>query len=254
MVLGAENTVSLWLNPQATGGTLFTKQTESSPFSAYYKVDLSGLTPRITLHLYDTSSYNTINIQCLQSLTTSDWHNLILGLYLSTDDDSSYVECSIDGDVETPSLMGSGYLQDLLNDFTISIGASHTTTDFNSFYTGFIYSLKIWNFYSPDIPNNLDYQFSPCSGSCSVCPLTGVCFPTCDISTYPTTCESCHDDCLQQGCVRPDPDCNLCADEICSECSDYESICDVCKDNASLSGLECECDTGYEWNSSTYEC
>ena len=55
---------------------------------------------------------------------------------------------------------------------------------YDNYYAGFLYSLKVWN-KNTDLSNSADPDgTSTCTGSCTYCPLTGVCLSTCDINSY----------------------------------------------------------------------
>ena len=46
----------------------------------------------------------------------------------------------------------------------------------------------------------------------------------------------------------------MCADELCSICSDFIAVCTKCVDNADVIGGTCDCNLGYNWNIATEEC
>ena len=57
LVIGAENTISIWLKPTSTEGSLFVKQTNSQ--ANIYRLHLNGLTPELTLRLFNLQVYWT---------------------------------------------------------------------------------------------------------------------------------------------------------------------------------------------------
>ena len=125
----------------------------------------------------------------------------------------------------------------------------------SAFYTGFLYSLDIYN---------VIYSFPGLrrqACDCSVCTASGDCLISCDINEYLLTgaCELCLSACTN-GCVRGDS-CSLHPDPICAGYTVLQlGLCDVCAQNAlhidtcqcienalysSALGY-CQCNTGYE--------
>ena len=90
------------------------------------------------------------------------------------------MNCYINGVLGDTGNVGSGYLQDLQTHYTVLFGGQYTgASTFGTFYTGFIYSIKIWNEFI-DLSTTQDGQ-SGCTGTCSYCPLTGICIRNCGI-------------------------------------------------------------------------
>ena len=70
MIFALQSAVSFWVRPVSTDGTLFSKQDDSS-FTPILQVDIASLIPRMTLRMYDQSTYTTETTTCPHSLSTS---------------------------------------------------------------------------------------------------------------------------------------------------------------------------------------
>ncbi|OMJ95266.1 hypothetical protein SteCoe_1482 [Stentor coeruleus] len=102
-------------------------------------------------------------------------------------------------------------------------------------YTGFIYTLKLWN---TQISSFLtEYSDTICGIG-----LISSCLISCDYNEYYTnSCHHCPNHC-DYGC-RIQKSCNPCNDLLCAVCGSFISLCDQCCDHAS--GNPCSCDIGY---------
>ena len=123
--------------------------------------------------MHDWDTYEIETALCSSALSSSSWSNLVLIMEVDVNEDSSSLTCYINGSSYSETVISSSYLQDILTEFSVSIGALKSSdTNYSSFYHGFLYSLKFWNkaFYPSDMMNN-------CSGTCTYCPTTGECLP-----------------------------------------------------------------------------
>ena len=107
-------------------------------------------------------------------------------------------------------------------------------------FTGYIYSIQIFS-----QSNTLGPYHN------STCPLDSLCLSECEIAQDPfTACGACPSYCAH-GCY--DGKCNLCSDDVCYHCTDYQN-CLSCKSNSTSIGSVCQCDAGFFFNTTSEEC
>ena len=136
----------MWIRPEIGDGTLFAKQKNSGLFDIYYRIRLSSFIPQLTIKSYDLSAYTEANQVCGVALDNTAWYHLGVTLSIDLANDLSQLTCFIDAVAGSVFSVSSGYLQDLQTDFGSTIGAYYTSGPvFTDQYTGYIYSLKIWN-------------------------------------------------------------------------------------------------------------
>ena len=111
--------------------------------------------------------------------------------------------------------------------------------DASASFTGFIYSFQIYN----TLPTTITSSLLQCNST-----ILSNCLWDCDIGYYWSTpsCVLCKTGCTE-GCIG-ETYCNLCADPICYDCSDFYAVCSQCKSNAAIVGSSCECNGGYYWD------
>ena len=118
--------------------------------------------------------------------------------------------------------------------------------DAESSFIGFLYRIQIYN---------TQYNINDLEDE-KVCSLTikTNCLWDCELGYYWSgeSCTMCDDRCAS-GCKNLQH-CNICADEICHNCHDYDSTCDMCKNHAMFYGDICICNAGYYWNLPTESC
>ena len=118
--------------------------------------------------------------------------------------------------------------------------------DAESSFIGFLYRIQIYNT-KFDVSNLKEEK---------VCSITikKNCVWDCELGYYWSgeSCTMCNDRC-DSGC-KDLQHCNICADEICHNCHDYHSTCDMCKNHAMFYGDTCICNAGYYWNLPTESC
>ena len=128
-----------------------------------------------------------------------------------------------------------------------------STSQLVDYFQGFIYSLAIY----PSSPP-LDLLETNVCDDCSICPISGICIPACNITNYYSEvvvdCLLCNISCVN-GC-RNSENCNLCYDYNCVECSSYDVYyCNKCAQNYEVQNGTCiECNYLQFYNSSTNSC
>ena len=153
-------------------------------------------------------------------------------------------------DLRINSLFGS-----LTEKYVSYIGSFETVIDSNSefvlgdsedSFVGFIYKIKMYNFNS-DISKLKDVKV--CSET-----ITGNCVWDCSIDYFwnGKFCDSCNSRC-DSGCKDYDH-CNICYDEVCHNCHDFTSSCDICKNHARFRFDVCFCNAGYYWELASETC
>ena len=134
---------------------------------------------QIIIKLFDLTNYTTVTQTCSSVITSNAWYELGLAVTIDLANDLSQITCTTNGVSATPLNLDNGYFQDLTTAFDISIGAQTDSPDYTDFYTGFLYSAKIWNKFN-DLSNPSEEDGTDiCTGSCAYCPLTGVCLDNC---------------------------------------------------------------------------
>lgn len=244
-------TISMWIR-YSQSGTIFIKQSQTSPYTSSIKAYLSGGYPSISVLLDNLGTKSTSSLSCSTALTTTEWHQFA---FILTINGGTYLQCVIDGTSQSQIFIGYYVLIDYTSSYTITIGATAGSA-FSSFFAGFLYSMKIWNYEEDPITEDN----GSCSG-CSYCP-PGGCIENCPIEYYwdsgSSNCMPCKSVCAAKGCVREDNSCNLCSNQICKLCDDFTSCQTTgtpCISGASLSvALVCECDTGYYFDTTLESC
>ncbi|CAG9335957.1 unnamed protein product [Blepharisma stoltei] len=246
ITFGAEFTISAWINPRSDTGYIISKQ-DNSP-SAFIALSLisSKLNFSMKLKGGTTVSYTSTSL----SVNLGSWNFIAVKSIISSTP-QQIISFYIDSSNELSSDLVYSWYQDISSSFSIAIGAD--TISNTNFYTGFLWSINIYN---ADEPLSSMMTSGTCSG-CSFCPieLSNACIPNCDLLYYPdgSSCTSCQTQCTW-GCVRHDKNCNLCQDVICLVCDDYASTCITCREHAYLSSSACVCYDGYYWNLADEKC
>ena len=113
------------------------------------------------------------------------------------------------------NMLSSSYTPSTNAPFVDSLGTYlyvGSTSQLADYFQGFIYSLAIY-FSSPA----LDSLETTVCDNCSICPISGICIPACNITTYYSDfvvdCLPCNVSCVN-GCRNSD-NCNLCYDYNC---------------------------------------
>ena len=251
LIIPPEFTLVFWMMLNSNSGVLFSKESILNSVNDYIKVYLDAGEPKVAIEL--TSG----NVQHgAGSVVLGQWEFLVVRSYLES---SEYkISVSLNDGSPTVHNAGGNIYQDFTSDYVFTIGAEYVSaSSIGAYFHGFLYEFRIYN--SNHDPSSL-LQSSGCSGfgGCTYCPSdnSGQCLPICKINEYwdeeNNSCETCHENCQETGCVRNDSFCNLCSDQKCKACEDV-STCDVCIKNAS-GPPDCECDSKYYWNSSAEVC
>lgn len=237
-------TIAMWLKPTEGTSYVFTKQTTSS---YYMSISMNGYVPVVKMYISSQQAFTSSN-----ALTASSWNFLMVKATL--DDYKSKVSVTVNTATSTSSTYTT-YFADVFSSFYCTVGAQYTSSTYNSFYTGYIWSLKLGN---KDLPSSTFMQSSGCSG-CSICPAenSNECISDCNYKQYINSgsCVDCTSGCQTYGCVRNDIKCNLCYDQKCSYCSTFFAGCTLCVSHAYLlSDSSCICDYNYIWDTELEEC
>ena len=199
-----------WIKPASESGVVFSKDQLKLSLENYSpKLELGGVS--LTGPSLDQSSWNLVGIKTYPG-TLEVWAN-------------------------------STKASKKTNEFFQGKPSSLTIGGANSGFKGFLWDLKIYNSVTdPPVETNCK--------DCTHCPieLKGTCLPNCGINTYwnGTLCLNCSSECQSRGCVRQDTSCNLCGDQQCYKCSDYQSNCSECIENAQDPN-DCKCSHPYYW-------
>ena len=155
--------MSMWIKPVSGTGTLFSKQDDSS-FEVMYSLGLSSYTLQLEIKTFDVLVYYDSVHSCVNPIDSSSWHSVGVTLQVDLANDHTYYICYIDDTTESPVLLDSTYYQDLSTNFLMMIGGKFTTAStYTSLYTGFIFSVRVWN---EDLdPIALDRQTGGCTGT-----------------------------------------------------------------------------------------
>ena len=233
-------TISAWIR-YTVSGTILNKQINSSPYNSSLQLKLIGSNLAISLIIDNLNITSTSEFICNSNISSITWHQIAIAITLNS---GTYITFIMDGVNINTLLVGHYLLIDYTSNFIITIGADYGAT-FSSYYTGYLYSLKIWNINV----NPIVTDTGTCIG-CLVCPYGG-CIPNCSINQYwdGTVCQSCNANCANKGCIRNDINCNLCASQLCYLCNDFsscETTQNACIPNASPS--PCACNNGLQFD------
>ena len=236
LLFSLEFSISSWINPSFSSGTLFYKTSGSTLIFSATLANLYLDCSVIVNNQY--YFFSTIYI-----LTENSWNNLIISI--STESFTSisvylnnlYYFTSLDTEAPFKDSPGQMYVG--------------STSSFTNYYQGFIYSIEI---YSSSASSDLIVS-TACDG-CSICPLSGICYSLCNITSYlsDSQCAQCATNCTY-GC-RHSENCKLCYDDNCISCSKYdETGCYECKENYEVQNYRCvECSNTEFYNADTKTC
>ena len=86
LVFGAENTVSVWIRPKTTDGTIFAKQ-DSSDETIYYELVLVAGAPTVNFYGYNLSSYAMVSSTSSNTVDDTQWYTIGYSISLDTNAD-----------------------------------------------------------------------------------------------------------------------------------------------------------------------
>lgn len=245
ITLAPQFTITAWINPTSSNGMIMTKQ--SSTYTEYFSIYLVNGVLTVNIFL---ATPNNVYTMPGTLVNTNAWNFIAVQTYISS---TQYtVGITVNSTLTNNNIPASYWFMDN-NTFT-TFGASISgASSFNSYYTGFIYEISIYN----DVETISSLVSTSCTGGCSYCPIkTNACLANCPINSYWTgsKCSLCKGSCKTTGCAKFDTACNLCRDPLCSVCTGYASLCTTCKSNTSISNGVCSCAPGYAYDSVSGSC
>ena len=226
LLFGINFSISAWINPFSETGTLFYKAEELLPI---FSVTLIDLYLCVSLRI-ESQSYAS---QSIYILTEKQWNHVLISVDYSQIPKISFsvnkllAFATLDTDAPFLDIMGSPMI----------VGSSSFLPDY---FMGFIYSIGIYSV----IPSVDSLATFTCD-QCAICPISGICLPNCNITTFSLgssgDCTNCKSECVN-GC-RNSESCNLCYDKNCYSCSSYDIYnCTKCVQNYKIQNYTCvEC-------------
>ena len=229
-----ETTIELWIRTSATG--------RLQPL--YWK---AGTLPIVTLYIDSSDKlafaggFPPVTILSSLLISANLWTRVV---FISTFDSTTaettvtfIVNLASDPHLETFSI------QDLDKISHQTIGSSYDQTDY---FTGFIWSCKVWNYAWDETAALAAYTPST--------PSPGLLLSNCPINAEPTSCKTCLGSC-SLGCIRTQ-DCGICNNPRCLLCDNFNTMeCSICIANADLGPYKlCNCRPGRYYNGVTNTC
>ena len=252
LMLGPEFMIEIWFMPLSKNGVIISKKDHNlgTLFAIYLKNgELKG-------NFLETP-YGITKVSTSISPNISNWNYFLLGSQSLGDSDFQFIASFNNHFTMIPNNRKS-YIIDILNSTNISIGAeilsskSRFLQSYNNYFNGFIYEIRIFNTYL----NN--FNTVQCKDSCTVCTLSGLCLPACNINEYwieghhYASCSLCHSECIY-GCRDARTDCLFCDDPLCEKCLDIH-ICDKCIFGAEFSNITSKCKCMDSYINNTFFC
>ena len=238
-IFGITFSVSLWVNPDIPDGVLVYK---TNATGLLLQISIKSLTTQVQI-VIESATYN---ITALNTLQLNQWNHILFSLEYTNYSSSRLTVNGVYAD--SAVLSPSPFLDSLNSSFCFAANCQ-----LSNFYTGFIYVIEIYP-YTPDVTDLLSTN---CSG-CTVCPMTQICIPNCNVTSfysYPAgLCSGCSAQC-NTGCVS-DEDCSLCADQYCIACYSANLYsCTQCSSGYELHNSTCvACSQGYFFDNTTLQC
>ena len=211
LLLGINFFISTWINPVALNGELFYKSNASNHLLSVMIIN-GYLTTKISIH------GNIFEYVSTHPLLLYTWNYALISIAYTQ---GTSISATINLLSSSPLIATTAAFIDTVGSSLI-VGASGVP---DNYYNGFIYSIGIYSSYpSAEIP------ITQCD-QCNLCQPTGICLPTCNITSFYSetifSCIDCPTDCVN-GC-RNSNNCNLCNDSNCISCSTYDpTSCIVC--------------------------
>ena len=232
--------ITLWINPYSLFGNIL------------YKADTNAkeiLTFSLIGGIYEVLISMDSQLQAFTSvnpLQQQEWSFIMLSIDYNS---GSHLSINTNKIPSTPIYLSDVPFVDIRNSVLILGGSNYIS----SYFTGFIYEISIYT-YQADI-NSLVLDSEVC-GTCNQCPLSGMCFSACNITSYPisNSCQKCPESC-STGCIN-DNSCSLCADANCLVCSSYtEDTCTQCNIGYELLNRICvACNSTSYYDASSFAC
>jgi len=236
LVISPKFSLSMWVKPTSSSGTLFSKQNNTAPYTKSVSLELDSKYLRLNL---DIPGYTGSTSSCALN---DDWNFVAVSTSIdSTPEFRAFIQ--VNTTCSDFLSIGPNWLEDFQDNYYLVVGAALSGANtFTDFFSGFIWDARLYN--SQKDTYSL-VQSSGCK-TCNHCPIenSDECLPVCGITDYwnSTDCNTCNSECTK-GCVN-DQSCNLCADQLCKVCSEFQTwTCSECVLNAR--GSPCECQEGY---------
>ena len=227
LVLAPQFTVSMWIRPLSSSGTLLSKQH-------------TNYTNILEIGISDYSLYATLDETFQSTDKLNNYWNLVT-VRTSVDQDQFNLEAYYNSTKVLSKSLGEDWFLDSESDFYFSIGAKHSSSTLSNFFTGFIWEVRIYN----SVVSLQDLlQDSNCE-SCDFCPVenSDKCLSLSRINQFwdGQQFRDCLPDCYF-GCIS-NSTCNLCGSDLCIEC-EFEK-CSSCVEDALVTNNTCKCNQGY---------
>ncbi|CAG9319988.1 unnamed protein product [Blepharisma stoltei] len=216
VMFNSDFSLSSWLYaPNTQTGVIVSKQVLDPDVIMKFEIN-SDKKPQLILYLtLGAETTTTSPIISDSPIDGTQWYNLAFSVSYSTP--YSSVTFYKNGVASSTKLTRGAFI-DLISDYSITIGAQRSMSNFFNFFNGYLYSLKSWNI--ANNPTTIDVSYC----SCGICPSTTVgCLPNQGISKYwdGSGWVNCKSECSNIGCVRDDTVCNLCESQSCFLCDDW---------------------------------
>ena len=223
LLLGVRFFISFWINPVSAAASLFHKDyASSSIFSVSLRTLALTTTIQINSTIYSYTSQNSFNQE--------QWNYALISVDYAQ---GTTLVTNINTINSLSSIISPLPFLDIMNS-KLLIGSS---SDLANSFQGFIYSIQIYNF-APNIQNLASLNCF----ECSVCPSSGTCYSTCNITSYSwgsiQQCLNCSEECVS-GCIN-NQTCSLCEDPNCYSCNSFQAnSCTECNKNYELKAFSC---------------
>ncbi|OMJ79754.1 hypothetical protein SteCoe_20140 [Stentor coeruleus] len=223
IVFGLRFYMVFWINPFKNSGYLLSKYSEN--MNELVGVKIENLKIKVVIRIgerFDVYSGN--------SLMFGNWNHLYVTVSY---ENGSYVSIAINKLQEPMHFIASDAF---IDDYTMVFVGKNKGLEY---FDGFLYSIEIYV-----KPQSLDdmVEIVDCD-NCLVCPITGICIPNCNITTYYSIitmeCSPCQDFCSSVGCRNPN-NCSLCFDPNCLNCANYKkNSCTQCENTYEFQDHKC---------------
>ena len=222
ILFGIRFFLSTWVNPFSTDGTLFYKPQEAN---IIFSASLGSL-QLSTIVIIDKTEFH---LTAGSALVGYMWNNILISVDYSG---APSIAITINRMLTPTTLATAAPFMDSIGT-TMFVG---TDSPRSNCFQGFMYSISIYA-WSPSI----DSLAKNTCENCFVCPVSGICIPTCNITTYSSIipdCTECNSTCIT-GC-RNNQTCNLCDDPNCVGCTSYDKdSCETCIENFEIQNGSC---------------
>ena len=190
LVISPEFTLTAWVKPTSSSGTIFAKQKKGS-FAKTVSLGLDSDYVKLDLEAKDYD-------QVYKCFFSEGWN--FVAVLTSV---SSEVKARIQTNTTCTDLisLGENWLKDVQDNYFIVVGASLSgTNSFTNFFSGFIWEIRLYN-QAKD--TNALVKSSGCEG-CTHCPINHECISSCPINHFwnGRFCQNCRSQ-MNKGCVNP---------------------------------------------------